>query len=355
MPVASAGLVSRTNRARIYPPYSIVEASGWQMPDPSGSDISVTSPIVLGEQPGDPINPYACYITGAATVPAGGNGVCARPTLSTPLLVAIAGGETDANDSPYRLVGPVQGSWQVARLSRIHDALAAATGLRARSRRRPRADAALHDSCRSGRNRLSPVVVVANGLLRPTPAGAMFPQSVGQSNIQPIVNQSSSYAYLFCDQTYLFQGTIVAALNGIVVGIITGSRYEIGIAGTLTAPLAAQGQSTASVTYQDCFGNNINDTLTVYENIGLPSGQSIPSGTGVFIEWDNSLFGFVVVAAACGRTRAVKTSRFLAARAIRQFRPDTFRTTAKMASHFYNPWRHVACVRCAQMRRRNGR
>ncbi len=74
------------------PPYSIVEASGWQMPDPSGSDISVTSPIVLGEQPGDPINPYACYITGAATVPAGGNGVCARPTLSTPLLVAIAGG-----------------------------------------------------------------------------------------------------------------------------------------------------------------------------------------------------------------------------------------------------------------------
>ncbi len=133
--------------------------------------------------------------------------------------------------------------------------------------------------------------------------GATFPQAVGQSNIQPIVNQSSSYAYLFCDQTYLFQGTIVAALNGIVVGIITGSRYEIGIAGTLTAPLAAKGQSTASVTYQDCFGNNINDTLTVYENIGLPSGQSIPNGTGVFIEWDNSLFGFVLVATACGSNK----------------------------------------------------
>ena len=71
------------------PPYSIIEASGWQMPDPSGSDVSVTSPIVLGEQPGDPINPYACYITGAASVPAGGNGVCARPTLDLPLLVSL--------------------------------------------------------------------------------------------------------------------------------------------------------------------------------------------------------------------------------------------------------------------------
>jgi hypothetical protein len=92
-------------------------------------------------------------------------------------------------------------------------------------------------------------------------------------------------------------------LNGIVIGLVTGSSFQIGIAGTLTAPLAAQGQSTASVTYQDCFGNNINDTLTVYENIGLSSGQSIPSGTGVFIEWDNSLFGFVVVATACGSNK----------------------------------------------------
>jgi hypothetical protein len=97
------------------PPYSIIEASGWQMPDPSGSDVSVTSPIVLGEQPGDPINPYACYITGAASVPAGGNGVCARPTLDLPLLVALSGPQQDNNDAPFRLCGPSNGSWTATR------------------------------------------------------------------------------------------------------------------------------------------------------------------------------------------------------------------------------------------------
>src|SRR5271154_4933434 len=73
------------------PPYSIITASSWETPNPSGSDISVTSPIVLGDRPTDPINPHACYITSASTVPAGGNGVCARPTIDLPLLVKVAG------------------------------------------------------------------------------------------------------------------------------------------------------------------------------------------------------------------------------------------------------------------------
>ncbi len=97
------------------PPFSIVEASGWQMPDPSGSAVSVTSPMILGDQPEDPINPYACYITGAATVPAGGNGVCARPTFDLPLLVSVSGSQQDPNDAPFRMCGPSNGSWQATR------------------------------------------------------------------------------------------------------------------------------------------------------------------------------------------------------------------------------------------------
>jgi hypothetical protein len=97
------------------PPYSIIEASGWQMPDPSGSDVSVTSPVVLAGQPSDPINPYACYITGAATVPAGANGVCAQPTLDLPLLVSLSGSQQDGNDAPFRMCGPSNGTWTATR------------------------------------------------------------------------------------------------------------------------------------------------------------------------------------------------------------------------------------------------
>jgi hypothetical protein len=287
------------------PPYSIIEASGWQMPDPSGSDVSVTSPIVLGEQPGDPINPFACYITGAATVPAGGNGVCARPTLDLPLLVAIAGAQTDANDSPYRLVGPVQGSWQVARDYPGFMMLS-----------QPQQGYALIAPAPSAQMQLYMTVAgpgeTAYPLLSSLPTvyyaqllqGATFPLSVGAQQIQPIQNQAAaSYSYVWCDLTYLFQGTIVATLNGIVIGLVTGSSFQIGMAGTLNGPLTPGGTATASVTYQDALNNTVNDTLTVWENIGLPSGQSIPSGTGVFIEWDNSLFGFVVVATACGTNK----------------------------------------------------
>jgi hypothetical protein len=97
------------------PPFSIIEASGWEMPDPSGSAVSVTSPIILGDQPADPISPYACYITHAVTVPAGANGVCARPTLDLPLLVSVAGSQNDGNDASFRLCGPSNGSWQANR------------------------------------------------------------------------------------------------------------------------------------------------------------------------------------------------------------------------------------------------
>jgi hypothetical protein len=97
------------------PPYSIIEASGWQMPDPSGSNVSVSSPVVLAGQPSDPINPYACYITGAATVPAGGNGVCAQPTLDLPLLVSLSGSQQSGSDAPFRMCGASNGSWTATR------------------------------------------------------------------------------------------------------------------------------------------------------------------------------------------------------------------------------------------------
>jgi hypothetical protein len=97
------------------PPFSIIEAAGWQMPDPSGSEISVTSPIVLGQQPADPINPFACYITNEVTVPAGANGVCARPTLDLPLLVSLAGAQSDSSDAPFRMCGPSNGNWGATR------------------------------------------------------------------------------------------------------------------------------------------------------------------------------------------------------------------------------------------------
>jgi hypothetical protein len=104
------------------PPFSVIQAQSWQAPDPSGADssLSATPPLIVGNLPGGSggtgtVDPNFCYITGSGVTPAGSNGVCARPTLSTPLLAAIAGSQTDANDSPYRLVGPVQGSWQVTR------------------------------------------------------------------------------------------------------------------------------------------------------------------------------------------------------------------------------------------------
>jgi len=287
------------------PPFSIIEASGWAMPDPSGSNVSVTSPIILGDQPTDPINPYACYITGAVTVPAGGNGVCARPTLDLPLLVSLSGAQDDGNDAPYRLVGPSDGSWQATRdypgfamvdLPQQGYALVVPS---------PPAQIQLYmtvagpDTTPYPKLSSQPTVYYAQLL-----QGAIFPQTVGSQNIQPIMNPSSaSYTYLYSDLTYIFQGTIVAALNQVVIGVVTGSRFEIGMAGTLTSNLSAGGQATANVVYLDADDNTVNDTLTVNENIGLANGQQINSGTGVFIEWDNSLFDWVVVSAACGTNK----------------------------------------------------
>jgi hypothetical protein len=294
------------------PPFSIIQALSWQAPDPSGADpsLSATPPLIVGDLPGGSggtgtVDPNSCYITGSGMTPAGSNGVCARPTLSTPLLVSIAGGEIDVNDSPYRLVGPTAGSWQVARdypgfvmLSQPQQGYALIAPA-------PPAQMQLYmtvagpDSTPYPKLSSQPTVYYAQIL-----QGATFPQTVGSQNIQPIMNPSSaSYTYLYSDLTYIFQGTIVAALNQVVIGVVTGSRFEIGMAGTLTSNLSAGGQATASVVYLDADDNTVNDTLTVNENIGLANGQQINSGTGVFIEWDNSLFDWVVVSAACGSNK----------------------------------------------------
>jgi hypothetical protein len=294
------------------PPFSVIQAQSWQAPDPSGADssLSATSPLIVGNLPGGlggigTVDPNSCYITGSGVTPAGSNGVCARPTLSTPLLVSIAGAQTDADDSPYRLVGPVQGSWQVTRdypgfvmLSQPQQGYALIAPA-------PPAQMQLYITIAGPGETAYPLLsslptVYYAQLLQ----GATFPKVVGAQTLQPIANlNSASFNYVWCDQTYLFQGTIVAALNGIVVGIVTGSSFQIGMAGTLNDPLTPGGTATASVTYIDALNNTVNDTLTVWENVGLPAGQTIASGTGVFIEWDNSLFAWVVVSAACGANK----------------------------------------------------
>jgi hypothetical protein len=91
------------------PPFSIIQARGWQMPDPSGSDVSATTPVINGNQPSGSINPSACYITSSGATAPGGYGVCARPTPTTPLLVALAGPQQDKNDGPFRMCGPAGG------------------------------------------------------------------------------------------------------------------------------------------------------------------------------------------------------------------------------------------------------
>jgi hypothetical protein len=291
------------------PPFSVIQARSWQAPDPSGADssLSATSPLIVGDLPGGAggtatVDPNSCYVTGSGMTPAGSNGVCARPTLSTPLLAAIGGGQSDGNDSPYRLVGPVAGSWQLSRdypgfmmLSQPQQGYALIAPA-------PPAQVQLYMTIAGPGTTAYPLLsslptVYYAQLLQ----GAVFPNNVGAQTLQPIQNQAvASYAYVWCDQTYLFQGTIVATLNQIVIGLVTGSSFQIGMAGTLNEPLTPGGTATASVTYIDALNNSVNDTLTVWENIGLPSGQTIASGTGVFIEWDNSLFDWVVVSAACG-------------------------------------------------------
>ena len=294
------------------PPFSVIQALSWQAPDPSGADpsLSATPPLIVGDLPGGSggtgtVDPNSCYITGSGMTPAGSNGVCARPTLSTPLLAAIAGGQIDGNDSPQRLVGPVAGSWQLSRdypgfvmLSQPQQGYALIAPA-------PPAQMQLYQTIAGPGTTSYPLLsslptVYYAQLLQ----DATFPKSVGAQTLQPIQNQSTaSYAYIWCDQTYLFQGTIVATLNGIVIGLVTGSSFQIGMAGTLGEDLLPGESATATVTYQDALGNTVNDILTVWENVGLPSGQKIASGTGVFIEWDNSLFAWVVVSAACGQNK----------------------------------------------------
>jgi hypothetical protein len=291
------------------PPFSVIQALSWQAPDSSGTDVP-TPPVIIGDQPGSQsstgaVDPNSCYVTGAGMTPAGSNGVCARPTLSTPLLASIGGSQNDFNDSPYRLLGPTAGSWQLTR-----DCPGFALASQPQSGYAlivpaPPAQVQLYQTIAGPSDTSypklssSPSVYYAQLL-----QGATFPNQVGGQNIQPIQNQTTaSYSYVWCDQTYLFQGTVVAALNGIVIGVVTGSRYEIGMAGTLVSQLSSGGTSTATVQYLDALGNTVNDTLTVWENIGLSSGQNIPAGTGVFIEWDNSLFAWVVVATACGTNK----------------------------------------------------
>lgn len=137
-----------------------------------------------------------------------------------------------------------------------------------------------------------------------------YPQTPGAEQITAVnVDDFTAYT-VFCDFTYLFQGTYVAAIKGVVIGIVTGSRFEVGITGTLASALSSGGTATVSITFSDALGNTVTDTLTVLESMGLAAGTSLASGTSVYVEWDLGLFAWVVVATACGgSTKPTDTPR----------------------------------------------
>jgi hypothetical protein len=363
------------------PPFSIVSCyanavCGWQMPDPSGANLSATAPILQGYQPTDPINPYALYITGSGATPAGTNGACARPTLTTPLLLSLSSPQQDQNDQPFRMCGPCAGSWQGTRdmpgfamvatpqqgyalavptwgpyVGQVPDVssggMVIGSGTTGNISTASASDHQTGDESVTAAtlpvyNRFQPLSpgdsllfdwsgqgweVVADGGIQAfvtvagPSSGSDYPKLSAQPNVycanrlygiqfQPAVgNQQSGIGYtsidtttayyLYCDLTYLFEGTVVLAQNGIVLSIVTGSRFELGLTGTLTSLLSSGGSSTVSVTYQGSSGAQVTDTLNVIESMGLATGTSIPSGTRVFVEFDSGLYQWVVVATAC--------------------------------------------------------
>jgi hypothetical protein len=302
----------RNDSGMTIPPFSFVSADGWTFPDPTNPvGGQIVSPFFSAVQPdgtGNQIDLSSIYITSNVAIPPasgnGPNGLAARP-IEYPQLVAINGGQNLPGQSSGRYCGPTDGSWQ-ASLDQPGFTLCGSPqrGYALVTVSAP-AQIMLYQTIAGPGSTTYPLLsqlptVYYAQLLN----GATFPLSVGAQTLQPIGNQATAaYDYVWCDQTYLFQGTIVATLNGIVIGLVTGSSFQIGMAGTLGEALAAGGSAVANVVYVDALGNTVNDILTVWENVGLPSGQTIASGTGVFIEWDNSLFNWVVVSAACGTNK----------------------------------------------------
>ena len=285
------------------PPFSFVEASGWTMPDPSGSDLSVMSPTILGDQPSDPINPLACYITGAARVPAGGNGVCARPSESTPLLLAIGGSQNDGSDGPFALCGASNASWTGTRGADGFVMLAAPQNgyaLVAPAPQRPQFFVTTDDGNGYPKMSTQPNVYFARKV-----TSLQFPNIVGNQELSGTIDSQTPY-YLFSDFSYLYQNTVVTAVYGLVTGIVSGSRFELGMAGTLDTLLSSGGSTTVSVTYTDSLGNDTDDHIPAIEGLGLAANTSLASGTRVFIEWDTALYQWVVVATACSTTSSDK-------------------------------------------------
>jgi hypothetical protein len=237
--------------------------------------------------------------------PSRSHGACARPTLDLPLLVSVAGSQQDPNDAPFRMCGPSNGSWQATRdlpgfamVDLPQQGYALVVPMPAQTMLFRTAV----DPSSSGNSypllSQTPTVYFANRVLT-----FQFAQTVGAQQAYGQIDTSTPY-YVFCDQTYLFQGTVVTAVMGVVTGIIACSRFEIGMTGTLNSALSSGGTSTVAVSYIGSVGNNVSDTLTVLESMGLQTGQTIPSGTRVFIEWDNGLYQWVVVATACGSSSA---------------------------------------------------
>jgi hypothetical protein len=286
----------QNNSGQDIPPFSIVEATGWSQTDPSGSDLSANVPFVLGDQPTDPIDPDNCYITGAITVLAGGYGSCARPTQTTPLLLAIGGSRNNIGDGPFAPCGPSNASWTGTRGADGFVMLAAPQNgyaLVAPAQQRPQFFLTTNDGTGYPKMSTQPNVYFARKI-----TSIQFPNIVGNQELSGTIDSQTPY-YLFSDFSYLYQNTVVTAVYGLVTGIVSGSRFELGMAGTLDTLLSSGGSTTVSVTYTDSLGNNVSDHIPAIEGLGLGSSSSIASGTRVFIEWDTALYQWVVVAAAC--------------------------------------------------------
>ncbi len=316
------------------PARSIVMAQQWIQPD--GSAAGVDSPSIQAVQPTDPINPTSCFITDNVRVQPGAFGRCARPAENLPLLLKIDDSDAGTNDGPGALCGPSEGSWFGTRGSDGFQMLTAPQNgyaLVVPSEQRPQFFLTTTASSGDTYPKMStqPTVYFARKVL-----SLSFDQEVGQQEADGTVDPNTDY-YVYCDFTYLFQNTVVTAVSGIVTGIITGSRFELGMVGTLDTLLSSGGSTTVSVKYTDSLGNDVNDNIPVIEGLGLPSGSSLASGTRVFIEWDTSLYQWVVVATACGTSSSDSSDKPVSKpRPKDNLKPYSPKDNLK--PYTYNPW-----------------
>lgn len=100
------------NSGQTIPPFSVVMAGDWNLPDMSG--FQTASPYLDVTQPDGTGAPANHYITWEVAIPPNSFGSCARPD-QTPLVALLAGAQSDSDDAPFRRCGPQPGQWTLTR------------------------------------------------------------------------------------------------------------------------------------------------------------------------------------------------------------------------------------------------